>query len=426
MNFFLQQTDLLKKVQSHDFTWRPKALHEDTNVMDRWILAECQSLLQFVDIELGKYYKLFTVVPKLLELLENTTNWYIRFNRSRLKGSGGLEDTLAALNTLFEVLFVQIRALAPFIPFITDTIWQKLRKFVPDEHANKENSQKDMRSVHFLRFPTFRPELYDEDVERRVHSMQNVINLGRLVRERRTLPLKRPLKTLTIIHPDQQFRQDVQSLQTYIVEELNIMDLVVTADEEAYGVQYSALPDVKSLGIKFKKNAAPIKKALPSLTNSDVKSFLATGSITVAGCDLTAEDLRVSREIPKSKETEHLEVATDGQLLVILDTTLYPELVPRALAREMLNRVQKMRKTAKLVPTQDVRMSYTVTQGDPEDLEAMFKSQEAVFAKAVQGGIVKEHDEEINGVVKKDDGLIAEETTEVRDLVVLLKLWKIE
>jgi len=420
-NFFLQQVDLLKKVQGHDFMWSTQALHTDMNVMDRWILAECQSLLQFVDKELGQYYKLYTVVPRLLELLENTTNWYIRFNRSRLKGSGGLEDTLAALNTLFEVLYVQIRALAPFIPFLTDTIFQKIKKHIP-----KELEEKDMRSVHFQRFPTFQPELFDEDVERRVRNMQTVINLGRLARERRTLPLKTPLKTLTVIHSDQQFLKDVQGLQTYIVEELNILELMVSDNEDKYGVQYTALPDAKNLGIKFKKNAAPIKKALPSLTNSEIKEFMSKGTITVAGCDLTAEDLRVSREVPKTKETQHLEVTTEGALLAILDTTLYPELVPLALGREMLNRIQRLRKAAKLVPTDDVKMTYKVMQGEAKELEAMFKSQEAVFAKAVQGGIVQEPTEEINGAVKKEDGLIAEDTAEVRDLVVMLKLWKVE
>ncbi len=434
MNFFLQQVDLLKKIEGLDFMWDPSSLHDNTNVMDRWILAECQSLLQFVDKELGQGYKLCkwnpfvandqtdhyvdTVVPRLLELLENTTNWYIRFNRSRLKGSGGVSDTLAALNALFEVLYTQVRALAPFIPFLTDTVFQRIRRHIPES-----NAEKDMRSVHFLRFPTVRNDLFDEVVERRVRNMQIVINLGRLARERRTLPLKTPLKTLTCLHSDRQFLEDVQSLEKYIVEELNIIDLVITDDEEEYGVHYSALPDAKNLGIKFKKNAAPIKKALPQLSNADVKKFMKTKTITVEGCELTEDDLKVSREIPKSEETQHLEVATEDDLLVILDTTLYPELVPLALGREMLNRVQRLRKSAKLQPTDDVKMTYRVVEGAWTDLDSMFESQQAIFTKAVQGGIAKETDEQVNGSIDK---LIAEEQTEVKDLVVLLKLWNVE
>jgi len=361
-----------------------------------------------------------TVVPRLLGLLENTTNWYIRFNRNRLKGSGGVEDTLAALNTLFEVLYTQVRALAPFIPFLTDTIFQRIRRHIPES-----NAEKDMRSVHFLRFPTVREDLFDEVVERRVRNMQIVINLGRLARERRILPLKTALKTLTCIHSDPQFLEDVRGLEKYIVEELNVIELVVTDDEEKYGVHYSALPDVKNLGMKFKKNAAPIKKALPQLSNADVKKFLQTKTITVEGCELTEDDLKVSREIPKTKETQHLEVAAEDDLLVVLDTTLYPELVPLALGREMLNRVQRLRKAAKLQPTDDVKMTYRVVKGDRADLDSVFESQRAVFAKAVQGGIAEETDEQINGIVDKKEGLIAEDQAEVKDLVVLLKLWNI-
>ena len=87
--------------------------------MDRWILASCQSLLEFVNEEMASY-RLYTVVPRLLELIDNTTNWYIRFNRKRLKGALGLDDTHHALNTLFDVLFTLVRGLAPFTPFITD------------------------------------------------------------------------------------------------------------------------------------------------------------------------------------------------------------------------------------------------------------------------------------------------------------------
>jgi isoleucyl-tRNA synthetase len=271
-----------------------------------------------------------------------------------------------------------------------------------------------------------RKDLFDEVVERRVRNMQAVINLGRLARERRTLPLKTPLKTLTCIHSDQKFLEDVRSLEKYIVEELNIIDFVVTDDEQKYGVHYSALPDAKNLGIKFKKNAAPIKKALPQLSNADVKKFLQTKTITVEGCELTEDDLKVSREIPKSKETQHLEVTAEDDLLVILDTTLYPELVPLALGREMLNRVQRLRKAAKLQPTDDVKMTYRVVKGEWADLDSMFESQQAVFAKAVQGGIAKETDEQVNGIIDKRDGLIAEEQAEVKDLVVLLKLWNVE
>jgi isoleucyl-tRNA synthetase len=111
--FFEGQVALLKKVENIDYVFDPKAESSNENVMDRWILASCQSLLVFVNEEMAAY-RLYTVVPRLLSLIDNTTNWYIRFNRKRLKGELGIKDTQHALNTLFEVLYTLTRGLAPY------------------------------------------------------------------------------------------------------------------------------------------------------------------------------------------------------------------------------------------------------------------------------------------------------------------------
>lgn len=167
-NFLDQQMTLWKKTEGSDFTFDPAIQKNNTNVMDKWILASTQSLLQFVNQEMSAY-RLYTVVPGLLNQIENLTNWYIRFNRNRLKGGSGKEETLFALNTLFEVVYTMIRALAPFTPFITDNIYQRIHSHIP-----KSLQGEDSRSVHFLAFPEPREELFDDEVERRVKRMQEV------------------------------------------------------------------------------------------------------------------------------------------------------------------------------------------------------------------------------------------------------------
>ena len=107
--FFLGQVALLKKSTGHDFKYEPHA-PVSNNVMDRWILARCQSLIKLVHQEMAAY-RLYTIVPRLLDLIDELTNWYIRFNRRRLKGEDGKEDTIAALNTLFETLFTLCRTM---------------------------------------------------------------------------------------------------------------------------------------------------------------------------------------------------------------------------------------------------------------------------------------------------------------------------
>lgn len=133
------------------------------------------------------------MIPKLLEMIDNTTNWYIRFNRKRLKGEYGTEDTFHALNSLFEVLFILVRALAPFTPFLADNIYLRLLPYIP-----KGLLPEDARSVHFLSFPEARTELYDEEIERRVSRMQKVIELNRVARDRKAIGLKVNIEDTTI------------------------------------------------------------------------------------------------------------------------------------------------------------------------------------------------------------------------------------
>ncbi|KAI7699685.1 isoleucyl-tRNA synthetase [Hortaea werneckii] len=456
-NFFAQQAALLKKNTNTDFVFDPDIQKTNSNVMDRWILASTQSLLQYVNKEM-EGYRLYTVVPRLLKMVDDTTNWYIRFNRNRLKGQAGSAapkattngetngapaaddeqtDTLHALNTLYEVIYTLVRALAPFIPFLSDNIFQRLAPHLPESMKKSQ----DARSVHFVGFPTVREELFDTVVERRVSRMQKVIELGRLCRDRRTISLKTPLKTLVVLHQDQEFLDDVRTLQGYILEELNVRDLVLTTEEAKYGVEYSVMADVKSLGMKFKKDAAKIKAALPKLSKEEIHSYLSSGSLTVEGHQLSSEDLRVQRKLKESKETANLEVAVEGEVLVLLDSYAYPELAQEGLAREVLNRVQRLRKKAGLVPTDDVKLAYSVlpptvaadgaaTDGEKDansevsrleaerQIEDMFANQAAAFTKAASKGVQKEATPESSGV-------IAEEEAEVKELRLMLRLMRV-
>ncbi|KAK3117256.1 isoleucine--tRNA ligase [Teratosphaeriaceae sp. CCFEE 6253] len=451
-NFFAQQAALYQKNNSADFVFDPEMQERNANVMDRWILASTQSLLAFVNAEM-EAYRLYTVVPRLLKMVDDTTNWFIRFNRNRLKGqaagaakpatNGEAEtvdeegqDTLHALNTLYEVLYTLVRALAPFIPFLADNLFLRLAPHLP---ASLTKDQ-DIRSVHFLRFPSVREALFDPVVERRVGRMQKVIELGRLARDRRTLSLKTPLKTLVVLHADPEWLGDVRALQGYVAEELNVRDVVLTGDEGGYGVEYAVLADVKSLGQKFKKDAVKIKNALPKLSKEAIAAFLAEGKMVVEGHELGPEDLRVRKEVKPSKATEHFEVAAEGEVMCLLDAFAYPELAQEGLAREVLNRVQRLRKSAGLVPTDDVRVLYSVlgpaANGTDEGekaavaevgrleqermVEEMFDAQRSTFGKAASRGV-----ERVGVGQDVGEGVVAEEEAEVRDMRLLLRLLKV-
>ena len=418
--FFEGQVALLKKTSSIDYMFDPKMEATNTNVMDRWILASCQSLLIFVNQEMAGY-RLYTVVPRLLELIENTTNWYIRFNRKRLKGENGVDDTLHALNTLFEVIYTLIRGLAPFTPFITDNIYQRLLPHIPEALRAE-----DSRCVHFLPFPEVRQELFDEVVERRVSRMQKVIDLGRISRERRAIGLKTPLKTLVVINKDPEYLDDVKSLERYILEELNVLELVLSSDEAKYNVEYSVNADWPTLGKKLKKDVQKVKKALPSLSSDDVKGYLANKKILVDGIELVEGDLVVKRGIKEDDGSKGMETNTDADVLTILDINLYPELAHQGLGREIINRVQRLRKKAGLLPTDDVKMEYTVLS-DPDSigLGEAFKSQAQAIEKVLRRPV--EQSAFTDGKVPSADteDTISQEEQEVQNATFLLRLLKL-
>jgi len=304
------------------------------------------------------------------------------------------------MNTLFEVLYTLVRVMSPFTPFLTENMYQTLKNFLP-----KDPKIVDDRSVHFLDFPEVKEEYFDDDIERAMSRMQAVIELGRTTRERKTISLKTPLKELVVIHPDPQYHADVKSLESYIVDELNVRNLIVTSDEAQYGVKYTIEADFRSLGAKLKKDAVKVKNALPKLTEEQIKDFIRTKAITVEGHNLGEEDLTVVRFFESSENS--LETNSDKDVLILLDVKRYPELEQEGLAREIINRVQRLRKKAGLEPTDMIHMYYKFTQDLNNALEQVIKEQDETLVRALKRSL-----EPIS--MKKDgEAVIIEEEQEV-------------
>lgn len=383
--FLKDAADVFKKENGTAFVYDP-SLSSD-NVMDRWLLASIQSLVKFVHEEMQSY-RLYTVVPKLLNLIDNLTNWYIRFNRRRIKGDTelGIEDTKKGLNTLAEGLFILSRLMAPFTPFLADGIYQRLKPFFTAEELEKyavNQEVKDVRSIHFLSYPQVKEEWFDSAIEVAVSRMQKVIDMGRNIREKKLISLKTPLKELVILNADPEYLKDIDSLSSYIKSELNVRNIIITSDEEAYGVQYTAVADWPVLGKKLKKDAKRVKAALPNVSSEDVKKFSETGKLTVDGIDLIAEDLQVQRGLPEKDVSSGHEVRAEKDLLVILDVNSYPELQSEGLARELINRIQRLRKKAGLNATDEVSVEYNVLK-DTINFESVVNDNSDLLVKCTR------------------------------------------
>ncbi|KAF7233346.1 hypothetical protein EG68_08663 [Paragonimus skrjabini miyazakii] len=388
-----------ERATNQKFSVTPESVPQTDNFMDRWILSFTQSLILFVHKELSEY-RLYTVVPRLVKFIDHLVNWYVRMNRRRLKGDAinNTEDWRAALHTLTHVLFQMTCLFSPFTPFLTEFIFQRLRSRLDftgnlKDHAGlpvgycRQTGAPD--SVHYLSVPKANQELISTEIEEVVSWMQSTVELGRIIRTRINLPLKAPLHEAIVIHSDPTVRSLIQSAKSYIVEELNVRLLTTTDDKQRYGVKLRGVLNHRVLGSRLKQDYKAVVEAVKQMPTAELEKFTATGSINVCGHVLGADDLSVVYTTGNNTVCDSLDRSSDGDqssntqkkggstktrthlavapansethqryetasdvrgLLVLLDTTADPELEDERLARELVNRIQRTRKKAHLVP----------------------------------------------------------------------------
>lgn len=225
-----------------------------------------------------------------------------------------------------------------------------------------------------------------------------------------------PLKELLVFHADSEWLSDCSSLQRYIQSELNVRDVVFTSDETTSGIRYRAVADWAVLGKKLRKDLAKVKTALPDVPSDDIKGYVETGKIVVGGIELVEGDLQVQRyiELPVGHETQYA-THTDNDVVVRLDVKAYPELTSGWLVREMINRVQKLRKKGGLQATDDVEVYYRFEDGSGEDIVTAMGQHAEVMQKTVRNVPVDEKER------KGGETLIAEEQ-EVAEVKFMLSL----
>jgi len=350
--FFVQNALRYEKANNTTFVPEIEKAFSSENIMDKWIMASCQSLIKFVREEMAAY-RLYTVLPKLVKFIEELTNWYVRLNRRRFKGATGDQDCLVSLNILYEVLMTICVAMAPFTPFFTEYMYQNLKKCLPKE--------KQMDSVHFVMYPEPKKEAFNTRVEEMISRMQTVIELGRAARDRRNKPIKYPLKDYMVITENQQYLEDLATLKPYILEELNIQNIVLTSDEGSF-VVVTAEADNKRLGLRLKADLKKVSPLISKLTNEQLREFQKKGEIEVAGHIITSEDLKIIRNY--SGDKTNAEPSGNDEVLTVLDLVVDQSLLERGIAREMINRLQRLRKSSGLMAEDAVNMFYHTKDND--------------------------------------------------------------
>lgn len=343
-----------------------------TNVLDRWLYSASHSLIRYVKQEM-EAYRLYNVAPFLVNFIENLTNIYVRFNRKRLKGARGVDDTTMALAVLYDVLLTVCRVMSPFTPFFTETMYQNLRRVQPSLPA----------SLHWLDFPTADAvSAQDVALNTAVERMMLCCKLGHSVRIRHNFNLKTPLKCLTVVHTDAEFLGHIAGdLKEYIMEEMNVQALDTCSDQLKFST-IRAEPEWGALGKRLGKSMGAVAKEIKAMDTAAILKYESERCVTLGGAELGEGDIKVARDfkLPEGAKEGEVDAAGDGEVLVVLDMAVDAAMLRSGVAREMVNRFQKLRKKAGLEPTDPVELFYKVTSGE---LESIVRENAALMAETL-------------------------------------------
>jgi isoleucyl-tRNA synthetase len=299
--------------------------------LDRWILARLQELSATCNDAFGGYAP--SEATRAFErFFDDLSNWYLRRSRRRFWKSEEDQDKIAAYLTLYETLVQLTKLLAPMVPFLAEELYQNLvRSAGPAAPV----------SVHLHAYPQANPALLDEELLRDMQLVREVVELGRAARTKAGLKVRQPLAEILVRLPDSQEQGAVARLAGQIQEELNVKTIRFVANLGDL-VTYSVKGKPQLLGPKYQKDAQKVLNALRNANAVDVAAAVQAGQgVTVDGFSVAPEEVEVM-----VSDRAGLSVATDNQLAVGISTTLSPDLVEEGMARELVHRIQTMRKAA--------------------------------------------------------------------------------
>jgi len=317
---------------------------EKLSVMDKWILSRLHSLISQVDAKMSAYD--ITASSRLMqEFVDELSNWYVRRGRDRYWGSETTQDKINAYMTLYTVLESFIRLSAPFVPFITESIYQNLVRGI-DKDAPP--------SVHLCAFPKADESFIDHALEEQMEMAQRIVNLGRAARNTSAIKNRQPLQKLYVVTEGQSLSEEYVQI---ITDELNVKELSYLSDG-ADLLDYHFKPQLRTLGKKLGAKLNAARTVIDELPGKATKLLLDEKGeieIEVEGEKilLLTEDLLVENVQPEGLSTQE-----DKGCTVSLDTTLTPELIEEGFVREIVSKVQTQRKDAGFEVTDRIRLYY--------------------------------------------------------------------
>ena len=305
--------------------------YDQLPVMDKWLLSRLNTTVQAVDNDLANY-KIPEAARALQEFVDEMSNWYVRRSRERFWAKGMEQDKINAYMTLYHALVTIAKTAAPMIPFMTEDIYQNLVRSV-DKDAPE--------SIHLCDFPTVNEAWIDKDLEADMKELLEIVVLGRACRNTANIKNRQPIGTMYVKAEKKmsEFYTDI------IADELNVKEVKFADDVESF-ISYSFKPQLRTVGPKYGKLLGGIRQALTDINGTAAMNELRTNG--VLKLDINGNDVELTEEdlLIETAQTEGYVSESDGETSVVLDTNLTPELIEEGYVREIISKIQTMRKEA--------------------------------------------------------------------------------
>ena len=359
--------------------------YEKLAVMDKWLLSRLESTVKAVDDNLENY-RIPEAAKALQSFVDDMSNWYVRRSRERFWAKGMEQDKINAYMTLYTALVTVSKAAAPMIPFMTEEIYQNLVRSI-DKDAPE--------SIHLCDFPEVHEEQIDKELENNMEHVLDLVVMGRACRNASNIKNRQPIGKM-FVKADFDLPEFYQEI---VADELNVKNVKFTDDVRDF-TSYSFKPQLKTVGPKYGKMLGGIKAALNDIDgNAAMDELNATGALKL---DVNGQEIELFKEdlLIDTAQIEGYESVNDNGITVVLDTNLSPELLEEGFVREIISKIQTMRKEADFEVMDRIKVTY---EGS-EKAEAVFEKNNTLIAgevladevvKAQPAGYVKEW--KING-----------------------------
>ncbi len=300
-------------------------------VMDKWLLSKLNTMVKTVDADLDSY-KIPEAARALQEFVDDMSNWYVRRSRERFWAKGMEQDKINAYMTLYTALVTVAKAAAPMIPFMTEDIYQNLVRSI-DADAPE--------SIHLCDYPEVNEAWIDKDLEANMEELLEIVVLGRACRNTANIKNRQPIGTMYV-----KAEKAMDKFYTDIIaDELNVKEVKFADDVESF-ISYSFKPQLRTVGPKYGKLLNGIRTALSEIDGTAAMKELRDNGVLVLDIDGNRVELAEEDLLIETAQSEGYVTETDGETSVVLDTNLTPELIQEGFVREIISKVQTMRKEA--------------------------------------------------------------------------------